>query len=265
MESAACILDRVARSLASLVWRSCDNAVVARPVAEGMNGFVSNSKFSCSFKIIFFQEGFAKFMEYLAVNHFYPEFDVWTQFVSRMQIAAFSTDALANSHPVEVPVNDPAEIDEIFDAISYNKGASVIKMLYGYVGDASFRKGLKSYLEKFQYSNAETTNLWEALEGASGKPVGKFMATFTKQMGFPIVTVESIRKVDGGAELALKQEKFWANPEKAKENQDWKWAIPLTCCTEGKSNEVIPLEIFDQNEAKVIVPNVGEKEWVKVG
>ena len=64
---------------------------------------------------------------------------------------ALELDALNNSHPIEVPVGHPSEVDEIFDAISYSKGASVIRMLHDYIGDADFRKGMHEYLTKFQY------------------------------------------------------------------------------------------------------------------
>lgn len=60
---------------------------------------------------------------------------------------------MKNSHPIEVPVGHPSEIDEIFDDISYNKGASVIRMLHKYIGDDDFRKGMNIYLTRHQVNN----------------------------------------------------------------------------------------------------------------
>ena len=88
-----------------------------------------------------------------------------------------------------MPVGHPSEVDEIFDAISYSKGASVIRMLHDYIGDEDYRKGMNAYLTQHKYSNTFTEDLWEALGTASGKPVHDIMSTWTKQMGFPVLKV----------------------------------------------------------------------------
>ena len=125
---------------------------------------------------LWLNEGFASFMENQCTSVLFPQFDIWTQFVADTLIAALELDALKNSHPIEVEVGHPSEVDEIFDNISYNKGASVIRMLFHYIGIDAFRKGMKQYLEKYTYSNAETGDLWACLEAASGKPVNKVSA-----------------------------------------------------------------------------------------
>lgn len=131
---------------------------------------------------LWLNEGYATFVEYLCVDNLFPEFDIWTQFVTATYIRALELDCLENSHPIEVPVGHPSEIDEIFDDISYNKGACIIRMLHDYIGDADFRRGMNLYLTRHQYKNAFTEDLWAALEEASGKPVGAVMGTWTKQM-----------------------------------------------------------------------------------
>jgi puromycin-sensitive aminopeptidase len=84
---------------------------------------------------LWLNEGFASWIEYLCVDHCLPELDIWTQFVNTRLTTALQLDSLKNSHPIEVPVGPPSEIDQIFDAISYSKGASSIRMLHNYVGD----------------------------------------------------------------------------------------------------------------------------------
>jgi len=84
---------------------------------------------------LWLNEGYASFVEFLCVEHLFPEYDIWTQFVTDTYIRALELDALNNSHPIEIPVGHPSEIDEIFDDISYNKGASVIRMLHNFIGD----------------------------------------------------------------------------------------------------------------------------------
>ena len=89
---------------------------------------------------LWLNEGFASFCENNCTHALFPEFDIWTQFVADTLMEALQLDALENSHPIEVPVGHPSEVEEIFDTISYNKGASVIRMLYDYIGHDPFRK-----------------------------------------------------------------------------------------------------------------------------
>ena len=122
---------------------------------------------------LWLNEGFATFMQYHFTHLAYPEYDIWTLFVDETLSSALTLDGMASSHPIEVPVGHPSEIDEIFDIISYHKGCSVLRMLHDYIGDTDFKKGLNQYLTKFSYKNAETEDLWESLEKASGKPIQK--------------------------------------------------------------------------------------------
>src|SRR3990167_8780239 len=140
---------------------------------------------------LWLNESFATFMATKFVDKFYPEWDLWTQFFYLDTISAFSLDSLQNSHKIEVEVLNPNEMDEIFDAISYSKGASVIRMLEQYLGEEIFRKGLQNYLSKFKYGNAKTDDLWTSLEKMSKKPVRKIMNTWTKQVGYPLVSINS--------------------------------------------------------------------------
>lgn len=122
---------------------------------------------------LWLNEGFATFMQYHFTHLAYPEYDIWTLFVDETLSSALALDGMASSHPIEVPVGHPSEIDEIFDIISYHKGSSVLRMLHNYIGDDDFKKGLNQYLTKFSYKNAETEDLWASLEAASGKPIQK--------------------------------------------------------------------------------------------
>lgn len=138
---------------------------------------------------LWLNEGYATYLQYLSTDNLFPEYNIWTQFIQSTYSAALQLDGLKNSHPIEVPIQNPGDVFEIFDAISYNKGASVIRMLVDYIGDEKFRKGMHLYLKKFQYKNAATDDLWNALQEASDKPVNEVMSTWTKQMGYPLITV----------------------------------------------------------------------------
>ena len=100
-------------------------------------------------------------------------------------------DATLNSHPIIQTVSHPDQITEIFDAISYSKGASVLRMLEDFIGPEEFRLGVSKFLKKFKYANAVTNDLWTVLEGVSsqGLDVTKIMDTWTRQMGYPVIQV----------------------------------------------------------------------------
>jgi puromycin-sensitive aminopeptidase len=169
---------------------------------------------------LWLNEGFASWIEYLAVDTLFPDWGMWTQFLVDEQLSALKLDALEHTHPVEVPVRHPDEIRTIFDTISYNKGASVINMLHEYLGAEDFKGGLRHYLQLHAYKNTDTVDLWDALEHVSGKPVKSFMHAWTSLPGFPVVTADV-----GTKTVSVKQERFYINPEASKQVQHW--PVPL--------------------------------------
>lgn len=182
---------------------------------------------------LWLNEGFATFMEFLCVDHILPEYRIWPQFITHTQMAAMDLDSLHSSHPIEVPVKHPSEIDEIFDSISYNKGASVIRMLYHYIGDDCFRKGMNDYLTRFAYKNAVTEDLWDALGAASNKPVREIMTSWTSQTGYPWLSV-SLSKADDKTRLSITQSKFTADGKLSPDEEDVSWIIPVSASISGK-------------------------------
>lgn len=188
---------------------------------------------------LWLNEGFASWFEYLALDHLFPEWNMWTQYIVDDQLQAFKADALEHTHPVEVEVRHPDEIRTIFDSISYHKGASVIHMLHAYLGPKDFQTGLRYYLKQHSYKNTVTNDLWEAFETASEKPVAKFMHTWVSQSGYPLLNVAVN---DTGVHLS--QERFVLNP-KSNIKDSHSWPIPLLT---GKSD--LP-EIFDHKTLEI--------------
>jgi aminopeptidase N len=170
---------------------------------------------------LWLNEGFATWFEYLAVDHLFPEWEMWTQFAVDEQQQALKLDALKHTHPIEVPVRHPDEIRTIFDAISYSKGASVIHMLYHYLGAKDFQKGLQNYLKDHSYKNTQTKDLWKSLEQASSKPVSTFMDAWTSQSGYPLVQVSQKNST-----LKIRQSRFFMH-QSDKVSDRTLWPIPL--------------------------------------
>jgi len=157
-------------------------------------------------KELWLNEGFATFVGNQAVDHLFPEWDTWTQFLSQYHNRALDLDSLASSHPIEVEVYNSGEINEIFDAISYNKGAVIIRMIANVIGSEAFRKGLVHYLNAHKYANAVTDDLWASLSQSSGFPVKEFMDNWTKTMGFPLISVKETGKA---GELHFEHSFLW--------------------------------------------------------
>ncbi|XP_024935803.1 puromycin-sensitive aminopeptidase isoform X2 [Cephus cinctus] len=210
---------------------------------------------------LWLNEGYASFVEFLCVAHLFPEYDIWSQFVTDTYISALELDALKNSHPIEVPVGHPSEIDEIFDDISYHKGASVIRMLHSYIGDEDFRKGMKLYLTRHSYSNAETEDLWAALEESCKKPVRAVMSSWTKQQGFPVLKVEQRQDGDDRV-LNLSQERFLADGSVDEEKS--LWMIPVSVSTSRAPGQVAFSEIMNERTKEITIKNVPEGTWLKI-
>ena len=168
---------------------------------------------------LWLNESFATFMATKIVNKFYPEWDLWDQFLGDAMLEAMSLDALKNSHPINVDVKHPAQIREIFDAISYDKGGNVLRMLENYVGIENFRKGLKYYLTQHKYSNAEGQDLWKSIGRVAHKPVDAMMKTWIDQVGYPVVDVKR-----NNSKVSLTQRRFLSDGSKSSKNR---WSIPI--------------------------------------
>ncbi|KAJ5895099.1 hypothetical protein N7495_006790 [Penicillium taxi] len=154
---------------------------------------------------LWLNEGFATWMSWYSCNVFYPEWKVWQTYVIDNLQSALSLDSLRSSHPIEVPVKRADEINQIFDAISYSKGSSVLRMISKYLGEDVFLQGVRNYIKKHAYGNTETGDLWSALADASGKPVQSVMDIWTKNIGFPVV---SVTENAASSSISLKQNRF---------------------------------------------------------
>src|ERR1700722_1233962 len=151
---------------------------------------------------IWLNEAFATFMETLCVDAFRPSWDRWIGFAPSRE-AALAVDALHLTRPIEYPVGPPKEAEGMFDVLTYEKGCGVLRMLEQHIGPEVFRHGVRTYLKAHAYANTVTSDLWDALEDASGAPVRDVMDTFILQGGHPLVSLH-----DG----ALSQRPFALGP-----------------------------------------------------
>lgn len=167
---------------------------------------------------LWLNESFATYMAYKALDNFWPEWNVWTDYLIHAVFGAMSLDGMKSTRPIHAKVLNPREIDEHFDEIAYEKGGSILRMIDEYLEFTSFRNGLRSYIRKFAYKNAQANDLWTCIQKASQKPVKDIMRKFIMQEGFPLIDVEMEKN-----RIKMKQKRFlFLN---FKDNN--KWIIPL--------------------------------------
>jgi tricorn protease interacting factor F2/3 len=158
------------------------------------------------------------------VDHYFPEWDVWHQFIRSQTETALSRDALLENFAIEMPGGALVAITTSTAPIIYSKGGSILRQLEAWIGPAHFKAGLRRYLTDFNYASAASHHLWESLTAVSGMAVDALMRSWVTQAGFPLITAE--RKNDM---LTLSQQRFTYLPADAAQT----WLVPLTLSCYG--------------------------------
>lgn len=206
---------------------------------------------------LWLNEAFATYNAYRAVDHFHPDWHIWEDFLGSETGRAFDMDMLSSTHPIAVTVKTPNEIEEVFDAISYGKGGSVLCMIEHYIGEEPFRKGVGAYLEKFAFKNAVAKDLWDTLEAYSGKPVRDILVAWITTAGFPLLKARQ-----EGTTVTLRQQRFSAKTD----DDSALWPIPLTWA-EGDSVATAlmktPEQVITSNSSPVKF-NLGQTGFYRI-
>jgi aminopeptidase N len=182
---------------------------------------------------LWLNEGFATWMANKPLAAERPDWMIDVDEEQETQLA-LSLDSLTATRPIHVDVQTPAQIDEAFDAITYEKGAAVLRMVESYVGADTFRAGVNAYLRAHAYTNATSEDFSKALAAASGKPVERILPTFVNQPGVPLVDV-GVSCANGQTAVALKQQRFFADPA---QTEAGRWQIPICLKAPGRSAPV---------------------------
>ncbi|XP_068814489.1 aminopeptidase N [Struthio camelus] len=212
---------------------------------------------------LWLNEGFASYVEYLGADSAESSWGIKDLMVLNEVYTVMATDALASSHPLsfrEEEINTPAQISEVFDSIAYSKGASVLRMLSDFLTEDVFKEGLQSYLHTFAYGNTIYTDLWAHLQTAVDRnnvslpgSIGHIMDRWTLQMGFPVVTVNTLTGT-------ISQKHFLLDPTSKVDRPsafNYTWIIPITWQTSNSTEKKYWLEDVSAtyNEFKVSGPN----------
>ena len=200
---------------------------------------------------IWLNEAFATFMEMKCTNAMRPEWKRWLTFGAVERPWAFGVDSLKSTRPVEFEVRSPEEANEMFDALTYGKGSSVLRMLEQFIGEEAFREGVGNYLRKHAFDNTITDDLWEGLNEASGLAVGVIMDSWIHQHGYPRLHIE---RAGGG--LRISQSRFLRAPD---ESDATLWQIPIVIRGESSSGPFEDPFLLTGPDGLVAID--GDVEW----
>ncbi len=196
---------------------------------------------------LWLNEAFATFMTLKSVDAYKPQWDCWTDF-ALSRSAAYQIDATSCTRPIEFEVHSPNDAEAMFDVLTYEKGASLVRMLEQYLGEKDFQKGIQNYISQHSYSNTETEDLWLALSQASNQPVKEIMETWIFQGSFPVVEATSSEK---GLTVSQRRVAHAGDPD----TEQQLWSVPVSYRT-LTSADTPTIKTFLLEEASQLIPDV---------
>lgn len=229
---------------------------------------------------LWLNEAFATWMAFKIVDRWRPEWRIWMDFESG-KASAMALDAMQSAHPIRAEINNAEEAGESFDAITYEKGGAVLRMIEGYLGEERFRAGIRLYMTRHQGGNATADDLWGALGEASGEPIMKLANGWIRQVGYPVVSASLVQQGqdsktgrDGGdadqgrgsAEaaavvLSLKQRRFFSDPEARETAAPTQWMIPMVVRFRDDDGVKEQRIMLDAREARIPLRAKGWPRW----
>ncbi|MEK7269014.1 MAG: M1 family metallopeptidase, partial [Nitrospirota bacterium] len=218
---------------------------------------------------LWLNEAFATFMGMLAVDAWKPDWQRWSTF-SLSRAAALAVDGLHSTRPIEYPVCAPHDADAMFDVLTYEKGASVLRMLEQYLGPDVFRAGVRDYLRTHAYGNADTGDLWAALGRAAKQPVPAVMNGWIFRPGYPLISVNLDRSSRRSVQLIIAQQRFTylpssfspAGPENEREQR---WHVPIQIRITARGKTRTHRMLLKEAETRLELPEGFESALVNEG
>lgn len=207
--------------------------VVAHELAHAYFGDLTSFAWWSS---LWLAESFATLIGIYMTDKLYPDWKMFSSFVTDSFQTALQLDSLRQSHPIEVPVKSALDIDQLFDHISYLKGGSVLRMLSLQLGEKTFLKGVSNYLKKHSYGNANSVDLWNALSEVSGIDVASIMGTWTEKIGFPMLSISTDEQ---SGDVTLTQNRFLRGGDVKTEENETIWWAPLSISSGPQASDII--------------------------
>ncbi|XP_031845026.2 glutamyl aminopeptidase [Nomia melanderi] len=208
---------------------------------------------------LWLNEGFATYMEHMAVDFVFPEWNQIDSFPLHTKYAAMKHDSKTRARPIVKRVEDPEEIQEMFDRISYQKAAAVIRMLEDAIGKSKFVQGVRDYLLRHRFRNAASRDLFEAVQNSSrsGINIIDFMSRWTNFPGFPLINVHR-----DGSVFRLSQRRFAVSKKFRQTLDDGSWTIPVKYITSRMDG--VKFDWFLANFSCVELTLEKKVDWIKL-
>lgn len=188
---------------------------------------------------LWLNEAFASWMAAKVTHQLHPEFESDLR-LSKNRV--MSMDARLSTKPIRKPIKTEADIMDGL-GLAYSKGSAVLSMVENWIGEESFKQGIRQYIKDHAFKNTQADDLWNALSKASGKDVGKVLSTFIEQSSYPLITVDV-----KGQTLTLSQQRFVFAGSKAPAQS---WVVPVSI-KYGKGDKIISTSILLDSDTKTL-------------
>jgi puromycin-sensitive aminopeptidase len=203
---------------------------------------------------LWLNEAFATWMAFKIVDQWRPDWRMWLDFDAH-RASALALDALKSTHPIHGEVRNAGEAGESFDAITYEKGGAVLRMIEGFLGEGPFREGIRLYMRKHARANAVKEDLWNALGEAAKQPVNELATKWIGQSGFPLVSV----KVEG-RKVTLSQRRLYSEPGVTSAET---WPVPMVLRFEDADGVREQRVLFrDAKTTVTLEGGAGDVKWL---
>jgi puromycin-sensitive aminopeptidase len=259
MENAGCI---TFREVALLLDETTAPLAVQKRVAEVITHELAHQWFGNLVTMVWWDdlwlnEAFATWMAYKIVDAWRPEWRIWMDFEGGKG-AAMLLDSLQSAHPIRAEIHNAEEAGESFDAITYEKGGAVLRMIEGFLGEAKFRDGIRLYMRRHREANATADDLWGALAEASGQPIVELANGWIRQVGYPVV---ALRLDEKAGTVTLSQQRFFADPSLVGKDATTRWLVPLVLRFRDAEGVKEQRVLLDQATGTVKLEAKGPVRW----
>ncbi|XP_071443290.1 aminopeptidase N-like [Hetaerina americana] len=214
---------------------------------------------------LWLNEGFATYAANIAINHMIPHWGLDDENAVEGYMVVTDLDSLKSSHPVSVPIGNPSEISQIFDAISYMKGSFILRMMNLFLGENTFRKGVNLYLKSHKFQSAEQDDLWTALTTQAHRDntlpshltIKNIMDTWTLQAGYPLITVK--RNYENGSASVTQERNLGTSTDTSIH-----WWVPLSFTSQDELNfdETAPKQWLPRESTTELTDLPNANKWV---
>jgi puromycin-sensitive aminopeptidase len=259
MENAGCI---TFREVALLLDEGTAPLAVQKRVAEVITHELAHQWFGNLVTMVWWDdlwlnEAFATWMAYKIVDAWRPEWRIWMDFEGGKG-SAMLLDSLVAAHPIRAEVNNAEEAGESFDAITYEKGGAVLRMIEGFLGEEKFRDGIRLYMRRHREANATADDLWGALATASGQPIVELANGWIRKVGYPVVSLS----LDAAAgRVSLAQRRFFADPDAREAGEPTSWLVPMVFRFRDAEGVKEQRVMLDAREKTVALEARGPVSW----